>query len=142
MLNSSRAAESAPRAYSSSFVDTRPFCASRSGLALLWESPYSRLLVIARPTSLWSIAPNGPRVKKAAPPRHCRRPPADGAPAPVAIIGIRHLPLAAPRKRYIRRARRRKGASPFFLPHKSPPRAMPASAPTTSVDGGHRDHAE
>src|SRR5262249_60705107 len=42
-------------------------------------------------------------------------PPADGAPAAVAIIGIRHLPLAAPRKRYIRRARRRKGASSLFL---------------------------
>src|SRR5262249_62245219 len=43
------------------------------------------------------------------------RPPADGAPAAVAIIGIRHLPLAAPKKRYIRRARRRKGASSLFL---------------------------
>src|SRR5262249_51654505 len=41
--------------------------------------------------------------------------PADGTPAAVAIIGIRHLPLAAPRKRYIRPARRRKGASSFFL---------------------------
>src|SRR5438132_898275 len=46
--------------------------------------------------------------------------PADGTLAAVAIIGIRHLPLAAPRKRYIRLARRRKGASSFFLPHKSP----------------------
>src|SRR5262249_7374529 len=36
------------------------------------------------------------------------------APFPaVATIGIRHLPLAASRKRYIRLARRRKGAS-FF----------------------------
>src|SRR5262249_55736712 len=68
-------ADSAPRAYSSSFVDTHPFCASRSGLALLWD-PYSRPLVIARPPSLSSNAPKGPRVKKAAPPRHCRRPPA------------------------------------------------------------------
>src|SRR5215469_7444646 len=41
--------------------------------------------------------------------------PADGAPAAVAIIGIRHLPLAAPRKRYIRLARRRKRASSLFL---------------------------
>jgi hypothetical protein len=40
--------------------------------------------------------------------------------AAVAIIGIRHLPLAAARKRYIRLARRRKGASSFFLPHKRP----------------------
>jgi hypothetical protein len=41
--------------------------------------------------------------------------PADGILAAVATIGIRHLPLAAPRKRYIRLARRRKGASSFFL---------------------------
>jgi len=41
--------------------------------------------------------------------------PADGTLAAVAIIGIRHLPLAASRKRYIRLARRRKGASSFFL---------------------------
>jgi len=40
--------------------------------------------------------------------------------AAVAIIGVRHLPLAASRKRYIRLVRRRKGASSFFLPHKSP----------------------
>ena len=46
--------------------------------------------------------------------------PADGTLAAVATIGIRHFPLAAPRKRYIRLARRRKGASSFFLPHKSP----------------------
>src|SRR5437588_11099837 len=39
--------------------------------------------------------------------------PADGTLAAVAIIGIRHFPLAAPRKRYIRLARRRKGASSF-----------------------------
>ena len=47
--------------------------------------------------------------------------PADGTLAAVAAIGIRHFPLAAPRKRYIRPARRRKGASSlFFLLHKSP----------------------
>src|SRR6516162_4690123 len=42
------------------------------------------------------------------------RPPMAPLP-PFAIIGIRHFPLAAPRKRYIRLARRRKGASSFFL---------------------------
>src|SRR6478752_8240749 len=40
--------------------------------------------------------------------------PADGTLAAVATIGIRHFPMAAPRKRYIRLARGRKGASSFF----------------------------
>src|SRR5207244_4969238 len=56
--------------------------------------------------------------------------PADGTLAAVAIIGIRHLPLAAPRKRYIRLARRRKGASSFFL-------AAPESAPGTQPTRRH-----
>jgi hypothetical protein len=43
-----------------------------------------------------------------------------GTLAAVATVGIRHLPLAAASKRYIRLARRRKGASSFFLPLESP----------------------
>jgi len=53
-----------------------------------------------------------------------------GTLAAVAIIGIRHFPLAAPRKRYIRLARRRKGASSFFL-------AAPESAPGTKRTRRH-----
>src|SRR6476620_7667911 len=60
--------------------------------------------------------------------------PADGTLAAVATIGIRHLPLAAPRKRYIRLARRRKGASAFFLAaQESAPDAVDGSSTGTEV---------
>src|SRR5512133_287786 len=45
--------------------------------------------------------------------------------AAVAIIGIRHFPLAASRKRYIRLARRRKGASSFSAAQESAPGGSP-----------------
>src|SRR5712672_3681413 len=51
--------------------------------------------------------------------------PADGTFAAVARIGIRHLPRAALGKRYIRLARRRRGASSLFLPHEIPLLALP-----------------
>ena len=57
--------------------------------------------------------------------RHARGTPVvaaadDGILAAGATIGIWHFPPAAPGKRYIRLARRRKGVHPFFLPHKIP----------------------
>src|SRR5215813_6756775 len=51
--------------------------------------------------------------------------PADGTSEAVTIVGIRHLPLAAARKRYIRLARRRKGHHRFLAAQKSPPGTDP-----------------
>src|ERR1700722_18920139 len=60
--------------------------------------------------------------------------PADGTLAAVAIIGIRHLPPAAPRKRYIRRTRRRKGASSVFLAEQESVPGTTLGAETRTAD--------
>src|SRR6201981_3912592 len=52
---------------------------------------------------------------------------------PPLIIGIRHIPPAAPRKRYIRLARRRKGASSFSAAQESAPDAVDGSSTGTEV---------